>query len=167
VIQRITDSMQESAMGRPYSEDFRERVLGAIDNGENAYEIARIHGAKGISSFAILSQSAVEAAINRCRAPLSPNQMCEKLWKLVLAHGSSCVGSGHAAPPRSVADHQGIEISSANICESQHGASAVSGRMIVMALRTDGNQRYRWMKNRRSLFVIVDATAHLSLQHNS
>src|ERR1700687_3291128 len=25
--------------------------------------------------------------------------------------------------------------------------------MIVMALRTDGNQRYSWMKNRRSLFV--------------
>src|SRR6266446_4184980 len=29
----------------------------------------------------------------------------------------------------------------------------VSGRMVVMALRTDGNQRYNWMKNRRSLFV--------------
>src|SRR5262245_52687089 len=29
----------------------------------------------------------------------------------------------------------------------------VSGRMIVMALRTDGNQRYNWMKNRRSLLV--------------
>src|SRR5215510_15821574 len=25
--------------------------------------------------------------------------------------------------------------------------------MVVMALRTDGNQRYNWMKNRRSLFV--------------
>jgi hypothetical protein len=28
-----------------------------------------------------------------------------------------------------------------------------SGRMIIMALRTDGHQRYSWMKNRRSLFV--------------
>jgi transposase len=27
-------------MGKPYSQDLRERVLGAIDNGENAYEIA-------------------------------------------------------------------------------------------------------------------------------
>jgi hypothetical protein len=42
----------------------------------------------------------------------------------------------------------------------------VSGRTTVMALITDGNQRYNWMKNKRSLFVIVDATAHLSLQHN-
>ena len=29
----------------------------------------------------------------------------------------------------------------------------VSGRTIVMALRTDGNHRYSWMKNKRSLFV--------------
>ena len=29
----------------------------------------------------------------------------------------------------------------------------VSGRMIVMALRTDGNHRYSWTKNNRSLFV--------------
>jgi hypothetical protein len=29
----------------------------------------------------------------------------------------------------------------------------VSGRTTVMALRTDGNQRYNWMKNKRSLFV--------------
>src|SRR5262245_28457460 len=29
----------------------------------------------------------------------------------------------------------------------------VSGRMIVMALSTDGNQRYSWMKNSRSPFV--------------
>ena len=27
-------------MGKPFSQDLRERVLGAIDNGENAYEIA-------------------------------------------------------------------------------------------------------------------------------
>jgi hypothetical protein len=26
-------------MGKPYSQDLRERVLGPIDNGENAYEI--------------------------------------------------------------------------------------------------------------------------------
>jgi hypothetical protein len=43
----------------------------------------------------------------------------------------------------------------------------VCGRMIVMALRTDGNQRYSWMKNRRSLAVRErDPTAHLALQHN-
>jgi hypothetical protein len=29
----------------------------------------------------------------------------------------------------------------------------VSGRMIVMALRTDGNHRYSWTKNKRSPFV--------------
>ena len=29
----------------------------------------------------------------------------------------------------------------------------VSGRMILMALRTDGNHRYSWTKNKRSLFV--------------
>jgi hypothetical protein len=29
----------------------------------------------------------------------------------------------------------------------------VSGRTIVMALRTDGNHRYSWMKNKRSPFV--------------
>src|SRR6266705_3890421 len=29
----------------------------------------------------------------------------------------------------------------------------VSGRMIVMAFRTDGNQRYSWTKNKRSPFV--------------
>src|SRR5205823_13755232 len=29
----------------------------------------------------------------------------------------------------------------------------VSGRMIVMAFRTDGNHRYRWTKNKRSPFV--------------
>src|SRR5262249_5203212 len=29
----------------------------------------------------------------------------------------------------------------------------VSGRMIVMALRTDGNNRYSWTKNKRSPFV--------------
>ena len=33
-------ALQESAMGRPYSEVLRECMLGAIDNGENAYEIA-------------------------------------------------------------------------------------------------------------------------------
>jgi len=33
-----------------------------------------------------------------------------------------------------------------------------------MALSTDGNQRYSWMKNRRSLFVELDATAQLALQ---
>ena len=27
-------------MGRPYSQDLRERVIGAIDDGNNAYEIA-------------------------------------------------------------------------------------------------------------------------------
>src|SRR5215813_6708147 len=31
--------------------------------------------------------------------------------------------------------------------------TSVSGRMIVMALRIAGNQRYSWMKNSRSLFV--------------
>jgi hypothetical protein len=30
--------------------------------------------------------------------------------------------------------------------------------MIVMALSTDGNQRYSWMKNSRSLFVKRTAT---------
>jgi len=34
--------------------------------------------------------------------------------------------------------------------------------MIVTALRIDGNQRYSWMKNNRSLFV----TAQLALQHD-
>jgi len=34
--------MQETAMGKPYSQDLRERVLGAIDSGESAYEIAPI-----------------------------------------------------------------------------------------------------------------------------
>src|ERR1700730_7314050 len=29
----------------------------------------------------------------------------------------------------------------------------VSGRTIVMALRTDGNHRYSWMKNKRSSFM--------------
>src|SRR4051794_446607 len=29
----------------------------------------------------------------------------------------------------------------------------VSGRTIVMALRIDGNHRYSWMKNKRSLFT--------------
>jgi hypothetical protein len=29
----------------------------------------------------------------------------------------------------------------------------VSGRMTVMTFRTDGNHRYSWMKNKRSLFV--------------
>ena len=29
----------------------------------------------------------------------------------------------------------------------------VSGRMIGTALRTDGNHRYSWTKNKRSLFV--------------
>jgi hypothetical protein len=38
-------------------------------------------------------------------------------------------------------------------------------RMIVMALRIAGNQRYTWMKNSRSLFVNLDATARLALQH--
>jgi hypothetical protein len=31
--------------------------------------------------------------------------------------------------------------------------TTVSGRMIVMALRTDGNQRYSWMNNSRSQFA--------------
>jgi hypothetical protein len=31
--------------------------------------------------------------------------------------------------------------------------SKVSGRIIVMALRTEGNHRYSWTKNRRSPFV--------------
>jgi hypothetical protein len=31
--------------------------------------------------------------------------------------------------------------------------TTVSGRMIVMALRTDGNHRYSWTKNKRSPFV--------------
>jgi len=34
-----------------------------------------------------------------------------------------------------------------------------------MALRTDGNQRYSWIKNSRSLFVKLDPTAHLTLQN--
>src|SRR5260370_38057944 len=35
--------------------------------------------------------------------------------------------------------------------------------MIVMALRTDGNQRYSWMKNSRSLFVNWTRPRTLSL----
>jgi site-specific recombinase XerC len=41
----------------------------------------------------------------------------------------------------------------------------VSGRTIVMALSTDGNQRYSWMKNSDRIRE-VDATAHLALQHD-
>ena len=41
----------------------------------------------------------------------------------------------------------------------------VLGRMIVMALRIDGNQRYSWMKNRRSVGEL-DAAAYLALQHD-
>jgi transposase len=41
VIQRSSiDSPQGITMGRPYSQDLRERVIGAIDGGSNAYEIA-------------------------------------------------------------------------------------------------------------------------------
>src|SRR6478736_3575720 len=42
----------------------------------------------------------------------------------------------------------------------------VSGRMIVMALRTDGNHRYNWTKNRRSSVRELDTTANPPLQHN-
>jgi len=38
--------------------------------------------------------------------------------------------------------------------------------MMVIALRTDGNQRYSWMKNRRIAVRELDPTAHLALQHN-
>jgi len=40
------------------------------------------------------------------------------------------------------------------------------GRMIIMALRTDGHQRYSWMKKMRSLFGELNPTAHLALQYN-
>ncbi len=37
--------------------------------------------------------------------------------------------------------------------------------MIVMALRTDGNHRYSWTKNKLPIRE-SDATAHPPLQHN-
>jgi len=38
--------------------------------------------------------------------------------------------------------------------------------MIVMALRTEGNQRYSWMNNRRFAIREVEAAARLGLQHD-
>jgi hypothetical protein len=40
VIQSGIDSPQEITMGKPYSQDLRERVIGAMDDGGGAYEIA-------------------------------------------------------------------------------------------------------------------------------
>ncbi len=42
----------------------------------------------------------------------------------------------------------------------------VSARTIVTALRTNGNQRYSWMKNRRSLFVSRTRPLNLAPQHS-
>jgi hypothetical protein len=41
----------------------------------------------------------------------------------------------------------------------------VSGRMIVMTLRTDGNHRYSWIKSKRSLFV--DRTRLFTIRRNA
>jgi transposase len=40
VIQSGIDSPQGITMGKPYSQDLRERVIGAMDDGGDAYEIA-------------------------------------------------------------------------------------------------------------------------------
>jgi hypothetical protein len=40
VIQMVIDSAQEITMGKPYSQDLRDRVIGAMDGGGEAYEIA-------------------------------------------------------------------------------------------------------------------------------
>jgi hypothetical protein len=38
--------------------------------------------------------------------------------------------------------------------------------MVVIAFTIDGNHRYNCRKNRRSLFVKLDPTAHLALKYN-
>ena len=43
-------------MGKPYSQDLRERVLGAIDNGENAYEIAPLFNVSVSYIYKILAR---------------------------------------------------------------------------------------------------------------
>ena len=79
-----------------------------------------------------------------CRRPSSPRSWStsKSAW-----HGGY---SGSVLPrgPR----WRGSPASSDEIPARCHRIT-VSGRMIVMALRTDGNQRYNWMKNRRSLLV--------------
>ena len=42
----------------------------------------------------------------------------------------------------------------------------VSGRMIVIAFRTEGNHRYSWIKNKRSPFVSWTRPLHLAPQHD-
>lgn len=56
MIQRITDSIQETAMGKPYSQDLRERVLGAIDDGGDAYEIAPLFNVSVSYIYKILAR---------------------------------------------------------------------------------------------------------------
>ena len=43
-------------MGKPYSQDLRERVLGAIDNGESAYEIAPLFNVSVSYIYKILAR---------------------------------------------------------------------------------------------------------------
>lgn len=43
-------------MGKPYSQDLRERVLSAIDNGENAYEIAPLFNVSVSYIYKILAR---------------------------------------------------------------------------------------------------------------
>jgi hypothetical protein len=38
--------------------------------------------------------------------------------------------------------------------------------MIVMALRTDGNQRYNWMEKQAIAVGELNPTVHLAPQHN-
>jgi len=43
---------------------------------------------------------------------------------------------------------------------------SVSGRMIVNTFRTDGNQRYSWIKAQAIVVRKPDAPVHHAVQHN-
>ena len=76
-------------MGKPYSQDLRERVLGAIDNGENAYEIAPLFNA---------SVSYIYKALARRRTTGETTARCQRhgrcLSSIPTATSCSACGGG-------------------------------------------------------------------------
>jgi hypothetical protein len=60
----------------------------------------------------------------------------------------------------------GVPLIIAALRDCTRDTHAVSGRMIVMALRTDGNQRLQLDEKQAITVGELSPTAHLALQHN-
>ena len=114
-------------MPKPYSVDLRARVIEEVETGASRREAAERYG---------ISPSVVVIWVQRFEGTGS-----------VAAKPSG----GSISPLEQHAEFLLGLI--ANQPDLTLNEMAISGRMIVMTFRTDGNHRYSWTKNKRSLFV--------------